>query len=334
MKALSSKSLAVVIGLGAAGLWLTLDGCAPRVEPAGPAIAAPRIDGAVFVAGDGGRLPIKVWPANGQTRAVIIAVHGFNDYSNAFSGPAAWWSKRGITIYAYDQRGFGAAPKAGLWAGGETLARDLGDAVLAVRGRHPGVPLYLLGASMGGAVAMVALAQGRVSGVDGVILVAPAVWGEDTLNPGYRALLWIASHTMPANRMSGRGLGIRASDNVEMLRALSRDPLVIKETRIDVVYGLIKLMDRALGLSGEVGAPLLILYGAHDEIIPENATRRLLDRITAPYRLALYPEGWHMLLRDRQAEVVWRDVDAWIADPSGPLPSDHERDGVSALAGD
>ena len=304
------------------------------MEPAGPAVGAPHIDGEVFVAEDGSRLPLRLWRAKGETRAVIVALHGFNDYSNAFTGPAEWWTPRGVTIYAYDQRGFGAAPHPGLWPSSETLARDLGDVVDVVRRRHEGVPLYLLGESMGGAVAMLALARGRVGGVDGAILAAPAIWGEDTLNPIYRGFLWLASHTVPGNRATGRGLGIRASDNEEVLRALSRDPLVIKETRIDAIYGLVKLMDEALGVSGEVSTPLLVLYGERDEVIPEGATRRMLERMGAPYRLAIYPEGWHMLLRDLQAETVWRDIRAWIGNRAAPLPSGQERDRDWAVATD
>ncbi len=305
----------------ALGLGLALAACAPRVEPAGPPLSAARIDGEAFVAADGSRLPLRVWPANPETRAVVVALHGFNDYSNAFAEPARWWRTRGITTYAYDQRGFGAAPHPGLWPGAETLAQDLGDVLAAVRGRHPGVPLYLLGESMGGAVAVLALARGQAGAVDGTILSAPAVWGADTLNPLYRAALWLSAHTLPFKRASGRGLDIRASDNDDMLAALARDPLVIKETRIDAIYGLVGLMDEALEVSAEVATPLLVLYGDNDEVIPEDATRRLLERIAVPYRLAFYAEGWHMLLRDLQAETVWRDVEAWIEDPEAALPS-------------
>jgi hypothetical protein len=45
---------------------------------------------------------------------------------------------------------------------------------------------------------------------------------------------------------------------------------------------------------------------------PEAADRR---------RLALYPDGYHMLTRDLQGETVWRDIDTWLADPKAPLPS-------------
>ncbi|MEE8247095.1 MAG: lysophospholipase [Alphaproteobacteria bacterium] len=312
-------------------LLAALATCAPRVEPAGPEVGTPSLAPGAFVAADGARLALRVWPANPETRAVVVAVHGFNDYSNAFTDPAAWWSGHGIATYAYDQRGFGESPHPGVWAGAETLARDLAQVVAAVRARHPGVPLYLLGESMGGAVAIVALAEGLVDGVDGVILAAPAVWGADTLNPFYRATLWLAAHSFPAKRLSGRGLGIRASDNDEMLRALGRDPLVIKGSRVDTLYGLVRLMDQGLQRSPEVSAPLLILYGANDEVIPEGATRRLLERVAAPHRVLLYPEGWHMLLRDLQAETVWEDVRAWIEDRDRALPSGHERQGAGAL---
>ena len=88
--------------------------------------------------------------AVGIPRAVILALHGFNDYSNAFAAPGAAWARLGIATYAYDQRGFGAAPARGRWAGGRVFAEDATTAACLLRQRHPGVPLYLLGESMGG----------------------------------------------------------------------------------------------------------------------------------------------------------------------------------------
>jgi hypothetical protein len=52
--------------------------------------------------------------------------------------------------------------------------------------------------------------------------------------------------------------------------------------------------------------------------------REILDRLppdTADRRLEFYPEGYHILTRDVQAETVWRDLDAWLVDPKAPLPS-------------
>ena len=66
-----------------------------------------------LTAADGAELPMRIWlPPNQQKpKAVILAVHGFNDYSNAFDMPGRWWAKHGIATYAYDQRGFGAYPE-------------------------------------------------------------------------------------------------------------------------------------------------------------------------------------------------------------------------------
>jgi pimeloyl-ACP methyl ester carboxylesterase len=148
--------------------------------------------------------------------------------------------------------------------------------------------------------------------------------------------LWLAVHTLPGSRITGRGLGIVASDNVEMLRALGRDPMVIKNTRMDAVYGLVNLMDEAMAAAPRLDGRLLVLYGEHDQLIPPGAIGEMLGRLppeTAERRrFALYPNGCHMLTRDLQAETVWRDIDAWLADPEAPLPSGADGRGAEAGA--
>src|SRR3546814_4280788 len=66
-----------------------------------------------------------VGPRVENARAVILGLHGFNDYSNAFSEPAAYWATQGIITYAYDQRGFGGAPFHGRWARSEEHTSEL-----------------------------------------------------------------------------------------------------------------------------------------------------------------------------------------------------------------
>src|SRR4051794_1228938 len=96
---------------------LLLFACAPNSAPRGTAEVAPAIQGEVFRAGDGVSLPMRRWEPEGRPRAVIVALHGMNDYSNAFDMPAQVWAKDGIVTLAYDQRGFGRGANAGLWAG-------------------------------------------------------------------------------------------------------------------------------------------------------------------------------------------------------------------------
>jgi alpha-beta hydrolase superfamily lysophospholipase len=304
--------------------------------PAGPATTQPRLLDDHWIAADGSELPLRHWLPEGEPSAVILALHGFADYSAAFEDPGAWWAARGIATYAYDQRGFGAAPNRGLWAGTETLVADLAALTNLLKARYPGRPVYLLGASMGGAVVMVALASDEPIEVDGAILSAPAVWARSTM-PGYqRAVLWVGVRIMPWAYLTGEGLDIQASDNIEMLRALGRDPLMIKRTRVDAVYGLSNLMDAALTGASAIQAPVLLLYGEHDEVIPMDptfqASRDLPQREDGRQRLALYEDGWHMLLRDLGAEVVLSDIAEWIADPAAPLPSGADDRARAALS--
>jgi len=313
----------IVLILLVVGLALT--GCGPRIQDYGVASVAPHLAPDALVAPDGARLPMRVWPAAGRTEAVVIALHGFNDYAQAFDGPGPWWAEHGLTIYAYDQRGFGSAPEPGIWAGVDGLTKDLHAAIVAVRQRHPGVPIYLLGSSMGASVAMAAIRRDDRADVAGLVLVAPAVWGRITMNGFYRFMLWFGVQVMPANKATGRALRIRPSDNIEMLRGLGRDPLIIKRTRIDAIYGLVNLMDAALAAAPEIRVPMLVLYGGRDELIPKGPVELMMSRLTGPYRVVVYRDGWHMLLRDLQAKTVWRDIAGWIKDPSAPLPSDEER---------
>ena len=309
-----------------AGLWLVcmiVTACAPHLERAGPRTSAPVLGAQQIVTGDGAALPIRSWRATGEPSAVVLALHGFNDYSKSFEEPARFWAQSGITTYAYDQRGFGAAPHPGRFATTDTLVADLASASHLLRARHPGLPLYLLGESMGAAVIMAGITSNERPESDGIILAAPAVWGRATMNPLLRAALWIGAHTVPWMRVTGRGLKIRPSDNVEMLRALARDPLVIKETRIDSLYGLVNLMDEALAAAPQLDGRMLLLYGANEQLIPGRSIDSLVKHLpeNPERRIANYKMGYHMLLRDLGANAVLSDVAAWITSPDAPLPS-------------
>ncbi len=265
-----------------------------------------------FIAPDQTRLKLRRFTAPAQ-KSIIVAVHGFNDYGNAFAPPAQFLNRNGISLIAYDQRGFGESKNGGHWPGAGILAQDLRDLVLTLRRDHPAVPIYIMGDSMGGGVSILAATADRLP-ISGMILIAPAVWGRQTMNPLQVMALWFSAHTMPWLSLSGKHLNIYPSDNTDMLRALAADPLVQKESRTDKLYGMADLMDSALDASARIDTPTLILYGAHDDIIPKPALRAMVKNLpqTDAWQFVWYDNGYHMLLRDLQAEKVTRDIAAWI----------------------
>ena len=294
-----------------------LAACAePYVHPSHGAQALPQIVASYALMDDGYQLPLSRWEAGGKAHAVLLSLHGFNDYSFAFDDLGRYLSRHGITVIAYDQRGFGKTSGAGLWHGSERLSADLVAMTALLREQYAGIPLYLLGESMGGAVVLMSLASAPLD-VDGIVLLSPAVWSRSNMPYYQRFALWVAVNTFPGVQLTGKGLDINPSDNIDMLRALGRDDLVIKATRVDALYGISNLMDRAMLASHNASGNILLLYGEQDDIIPAEPTCEFFERLSSSPTTRLtaitYEHGYHMLTRDLQAAVVMEDIATWIA---------------------
>jgi acylglycerol lipase len=307
---------------------LALAACAPMVQQAGRpdlGFTGPRIEAHDVVSFDGARLGLAHWQPEGREPwAVIVGLHGMNDYSNAFHLAAPYWAGQGIATYAYDQRGFGRSPPLRVWGGETLMAEDLRTVTALIRQRYPHAVIAVAGESMGGAVAIEAFASDRPPAADRLILVSPAVWGWSSQPMANKAALWIVAHLAgPAMINPPRFVTdhIRASDNTEELIAMGRDPLQLWGARSDAIYGLVGLMQHAWRDTGKVQVPVLDLHGDHDQIIPRRPAEQAAARLKPTDRTADYARGWHLLLVDHQAETVWRDIAAFITDPAAPLPS-------------
>jgi acylglycerol lipase len=312
-------------------LGLVLVACAPRVQEIGPPIDQPRFTDDTFHTADGVDLPVRTWVEwRGDTSrkplGIILALHGFNDHSGGLALPGSGLSRRGFRMYAYDQRGFGRTPHRGTWPGTEQLIADLKTATLLLKARYPDLPLYLLGESMGGAVMMAASVEEDPPRADGMVLVAPAIWGLQTQSSFNRNVLELAANSVPWMTVVPTGLRVRASSSNAALIAMARDPLVIKETRVDSAYGLVDLMTRAYDAAANFKSPpALILFGRNEAIVSRSAVAQMLDRLPVrppdQLRVALYRRGYHLLLRDWDALLVYDDIAAWMKNPKAPLPS-------------
>ena len=313
------KALVVALVAGCAAL--------PSVQQAEPvpgtlAMPVPGADGG-FVMADGAVLPARVWRPVSAPRAVVLALHGFNDSRDAYALPGPVWAADGLLVVAPDQRGFGAAPGRGLWPGGGQLADDAAMMLAELRRRYPGVPVFAMGQSMGAAVLMTLAARADAPVVEGWILLSPAVWGRAQQGPGLSAALWIAAAVAPGLTVTGAEipLRVRASDNIEALRALGRNPLTIRRTRFDALRGLTDVMDAAQDAAARLPAQTLLMYGERDTLVPAAAMRRAWRSAPAGVRRAVYPGGWHLLVQDLGRAGPIGDVASWTRDPTAWLPS-------------
>jgi alpha-beta hydrolase superfamily lysophospholipase len=179
---------------------------------------------------------------------------------------------------------------------------------------------------MGGSVAAAAFGSDRPPDADRVVLLAPGVWGWSTQGWLNTAALNIAARMTgsksvePPRFIADR---IQASSNVLELYRNGRDPESILSTRFDTLYGLVDLMETSSRRLGRIRTPAILMYGANDEVVEKGPMWRALEQMPADttLRTTWYPDGWHLLNRDLDAEVVYRDVVAFLREPDGPLPS-------------
>lgn len=312
-----------------------LQACTPMRQwyaPSDTQIGPSWLEDGSFLARDGQQLHVRHWPVKtgGDPTAVVIALHGLNDHGGRFGYPAAAWSDQGISVYAYDQRGFGENAREDLWPGSDALVNDLLDFTRLAAGRHPGVPIVLLGESMGGAIILSAMGGSKLPPeVKRAVLVAPAVRGRRALGPFLSGGLWLMAHLLPGYAPSTEDETFGLSDDEALTKRLIADPGYRKSIRIDSVYGLVELMDQAVAAAPRLDRPVLVIYGGQDNLVPVSSVRQALRVMPEDITVNCYrPYSGHLLFHEKlgpedgrpavSPEPVWQAAAHWMVTEEQP----------------
>ncbi len=319
---------------------LALGACGAEVAGLGPPVTAPAFETGSLRMADGARLPLREAAPDGPPRAQLLALHGMASHAGFFLAESAPpLVAGGLRVLAYDQRGHGNAPSRGIFAGEAALVSDAIAAIRLLRARDPGLPLFVIGESLGANVALLAADRLRATGettlVDGWILLVPGLYTLDEMRPGRAGPLRLAIATMPR---AGAGSGaptLGVTDNHESMARAEADPLALRAIRADLVAGVLGMHGTSRAtLHRCCAGPTLFLFGAQDGVTEEAATILALRTLPpgSQARTLLYPDGWHVLLRDLQRDTVARDILAFTGNPTAPPPSGTDRTGQAWLA--
>lgn len=269
-------------------------------------------------------IPCFSWTASkGRPKAVLLCIHGLGLHGGTYRGFGKQMSKRGIATYALDVRGFGA------WHKSESSSVDfpgcLQDIALKIqelRQSHPGLPIFLLGESLGGAIST-RFAANFKGAIDGLILCAPArELGDHKLRVLSMALSFLLK---PRRRVCIRSAVFSDSPNVVALTQV--DKLVRTEFTVSELLHLARFLGGGTrSLSKIDNIPVLFIQGHGDALIKPKSTLEYFERIPSPDKdLVIIGDAQHLIFQNtrppRKAVVL---VENWISDHIAPRPELHQ----------
>jgi acylglycerol lipase len=259
------------------------------------------------------RIVYDVWTPDTAPRGVVILAHGLGEHARRYDHVVARFGREGLITYALDHRGHGRS------GGKRVLVKDISeytsdfDTLVGIADKeHPGLKRIVLGHSMGGGIVF-AYGVEHPDDYDLMVLSGPAVAAQLAVSP---LLGWVAK-TMGA---IAPGLPLQALD----ASAVSRDPAVVDAYNTDplVYHGKIPGgVARALLVVGEtmpqrapsLTAPLLVVHGSDDRLIPVEGSRRLVEAVgSRDVELKIYPGLYHEVFNEPEQEQVLDDVVSWI----------------------
>ncbi|MDT7769340.1 MAG: hypothetical protein QOI30_2350 [Mycobacterium sp.] len=254
-----------------------------------------------------------MWTPDTTPRGVVVLSHGFGEHARRYDHVAQRFGQDALVTYALDHRGHGRS------GGKRVLVKDISeytgdfDTLVGIAGKeHPGVTRVVLGHSMGGGIVF-AYGVERPDAYDLMVLSGPAVAAQTAVSP---PLAWLAK-TLGA---IVPGLPVQQLD----AGAVSRDPAVVDAYNTDplVYHGKVPAgVARALVLVGEtmpkraaaLTAPLLVVHGSEDQLIPVDGSRQLVDAVgSSDVELKVYPGLYHEVFNEPERDQVLDDVVSWI----------------------
>jgi alpha-beta hydrolase superfamily lysophospholipase len=248
-----------------------------------------------------------------QPRRVMLLIHGFAEHSGRYEAPGAWFAARGCAVHAYDQRGHGRSD--GMRGHVERFDEFLDDATIlldAVKAEHPGLPVVLVGHSMGGLI-LASFLRERRPAVAAAVSSCAAFQLDDALSAWRLRLARLTRRVAPRASIAANLPLAGLSRDPEVIRQYEEDPLVFHKLTVSLALEMFDAARRLHGGAADVKVPLLVLHGEDDPIAPPQGSRGFSAGLVSPGSdLRIYPGLRHEIFNEPEAESVYADVVTWL----------------------
>lgn len=255
----------------------------------------------------------QAWLPTGQLAAVVVLHHGLAEHGGRYPHAVDALVGAGYGVYALDARGHGRSGGRGAHFGRFSyLVADLDEVVTAVARPVWAGPVFLLGYSIGGAVAL-AYAMTCQRPLAGAIVLGSALGrgsGISAVQMGAASVLAAAAPHLPILRMPATQM----TQDPQVARAYRSDPLVLQR-RLDArtVAEVAAAMRRLPAEFHRLTLPLLVIHGAADVTANPEGSRGLIDGAASHDKtLKMYEGRRHDVLNEPGHEQVTADIVSWL----------------------
>ena len=267
-----------------------------------------------FTASDGDNLAVQDWPLPEglALRGVVVLVHGLGEHAGRYEHVARRLNDWGFAVRGYDQYGHGESGGVrGVLPSSARLIDDLVDIVDSTRYRmDPGIPLILLGHSMGGLVASCFVAQERRR-VDGLVLSSPAL--DPGLNAFQRFLLSFMPRMAP-NLAVGNGLDPDfLSHDPAVVAAYRKDPRVHDRISGRLARFIAEAGPWVVQQAAQWTVPTLLMYAGSDHLVNPRGSRDFAAAAPAAVvTTRCFEDLFHEIFNEVDAEPVFEQLRQWL----------------------
>ncbi|XP_034393579.1 monoglyceride lipase isoform X1 [Cyclopterus lumpus] len=289
-------------------------GAAARRSPQG----VPYADLQHIVNADGLHLFCRYWEPAAPPRALVFIVHGAGEHCGPYDEIAQKLKGLSLLVFAHDHVGHGQSEGDRMNVKDfQFYIRDSLQHVDLMKSRHPDLPVFIVGHSMGGAISILTACE-RPGDFAGVVLIAPMVqMNPDSATPFKVFLAKVLNHMVPSITL-GTMESKWISRDQKQVEAYDTDELN-NHGGVRVSFAM-QLMGATARIEREIPTiswPFLLLHGDDDKLCDIRGSKMMYEKTPgADKKLKVFEGGYHALHHDlpEVAESVLKDVTSWIAD--------------------
>jgi alpha-beta hydrolase superfamily lysophospholipase len=261
----------------------------------------------------GVRIVYDVWTPDTDPLGVVILAHGYAEHARRYDHVAQRFGEGGLITYALDHRGHGRSGGKRVYLKNMSeYTDDFHHLVGIATAAHPELKRIVLGHSMGGGIVF-AYGVEHPDDYSAMVLSGPAVFAQDAVSPVMIAVAKVVGSVLPGLPVEDLPADAVSRDP-EVVAAYEADPLVHHgKLPAGIAKALIGVGETMPQRAASLTAPLLVVHGAEDKLIPVEGSRRLLECVgPIDVHLKVYPELYHEVFNEPEQALVLDDVVSWI----------------------